>query len=896
MSSTENPFETPGPAASQPEFHMQAQAAWPPAPRCEVCGRQDETLRLSAYPYVYSIIVMTFRRGFTGVWCRRHRNRYWLLATAITSIAGWLGIPFGFLYTPLALFKLVQGGNQPATDNMRLLRSLSADKIRKGDIEGARSCLEAALQFKDDPAIKDELHRLPRTTALLSPSATEPGIIVRIYPLVCLLAGAAIIGFAVGLGVYFFTGLIFTPLQNQSSIYIDILSWIPLVAFAMINLVVLRQILEWALDKARVLQTLPAVLLGLASGMLAVYGLPDGRAAGMFIEDLHNEPLHNLADVLLTVGAVLTRGGILEIKNAFQEYGAYGLIYLTLFSGIALLYLYTLQNSATWLSAWKQRLVEQQDQWSSARPASVYTAWIALAGLLVVIFGFVAAFPQQSVVDYLEAINHTVKAYHFQQNGQLEQAKQEYLTAIHLRPGFVIAHSYLGWAYLQSDQFDESAAEFQETLRLNPNFVVAYDGLGWVNEAKGDYQNALSDFQQAVSLEPSLWDALLGMGYTYGELRQFNKAETAFQQVLTINPQSAEAEVGLGSIYLSQDAYEKSEAAFKQALKLDANQYQAHIGLGHLYINRDKIDQAISDFQEALKQAPDNNMAKFGLGMAYWNKSDFKNSADQLEALASKTPDYEGLHAALANVYFQLGQDEKERQELEKAKTTGTEDEVNWYLLGGYYSTKNQFDLAEAAYQKAVQLSPEVDFYHTYLATSRSAQQKFDLALEECEAAFSLSPDSADVYAARGEVYIDMERLDQAKQDLLKAAELDPQDASTHSTLSFIYFHSNQLEDALMEANKALQVTPYYPKAYINRGFVFLEQGKLEEAMQDANEAAKLAPRQDLPHYLLGMAYAKLQQKEEAARELGLFLKLYYDRAYTREYKTQAEQVLDSLQ
>ncbi len=94
----------------------------------------------------------------------------------------------------------------------------------------------------------------------------------------------------------------------------------------------------------------------------------------------------------------------------------------------------------------------------------------------------------------------------------------------------------------------------------------------------------------------------------------------------------------------------------------------------------------------------------------------------------------------------------------------------------------------------------------------------------------------------------------------------------------------------------ALQVTPYYPKAYTNRAFIYLEQGKLEDAMQDANKAAELAPKRDLPHYILGMVYAKLQRKEQAASELNLFLKLYYDRAYSRDYKSQAEQVLKSLQ
>jgi hypothetical protein len=49
--------------------------------RCQVCGRQDETLRVVAYPYLFSLIFVTFRRAFFG-----------LCAAAIASDIGhWPG-------------------------------------------------------------------------------------------------------------------------------------------------------------------------------------------------------------------------------------------------------------------------------------------------------------------------------------------------------------------------------------------------------------------------------------------------------------------------------------------------------------------------------------------------------------------------------------------------------------------------------------------------------------------------------------------------------------------------------------------------------------------------------------------------------------------------------------
>src|SRR5687767_9038226 len=94
---------------------------------CEVCGRQDETVRFVIYPYVFSFVVVTFQRAFSGCWCRLHRIPRWLAASLITSILGWLGIPFGILFTPLSLLQLARGGLQDRQINGQILRSIGEE-------------------------------------------------------------------------------------------------------------------------------------------------------------------------------------------------------------------------------------------------------------------------------------------------------------------------------------------------------------------------------------------------------------------------------------------------------------------------------------------------------------------------------------------------------------------------------------------------------------------------------------------------------------------------------------------------------------------------------------------------------------------------------------------------
>ncbi|MEJ2757993.1 MAG: hypothetical protein P8046_05860, partial [Anaerolineales bacterium] len=104
-------YEEESPAPQQPENFFQ-----PISPdkefsaeqvSCQECGIKDETLRLVSYPYVVSLIIVTFRRVFQGVYCDKHANRYYYLAVFITMTVGWLGIPFGFLFAPLTLASLL---------------------------------------------------------------------------------------------------------------------------------------------------------------------------------------------------------------------------------------------------------------------------------------------------------------------------------------------------------------------------------------------------------------------------------------------------------------------------------------------------------------------------------------------------------------------------------------------------------------------------------------------------------------------------------------------------------------------------------------------------------------------------------------------------------------------
>jgi len=76
---------------------------------CQKCGRSDSSLRLCAFPYIVSILILTFRRTWGGLYCVNCRGMEMFKAKLLTTFLGWWGIPFGPIYSLGVIFSPSEG-------------------------------------------------------------------------------------------------------------------------------------------------------------------------------------------------------------------------------------------------------------------------------------------------------------------------------------------------------------------------------------------------------------------------------------------------------------------------------------------------------------------------------------------------------------------------------------------------------------------------------------------------------------------------------------------------------------------------------------------------------------------------------------------------------------------
>jgi Flp pilus assembly protein TadD len=118
----------------------------------------------------------------------------------------------------------------------------------------------------------------------------------------------------------------------------------------------------------------------------------------------------------------------------------------------------------------------------------------------------------------------------------LQQAKEELLTAVRLRPDYVEAHYGLGRTFDALGDFDGAAVQFQRTLQLQPASYEVCDALGTVLTKQGHWAEAITYFTKSTEIKPDDAYAHYHLGLALSEQGATSRASAEFQKAHDIDP------------------------------------------------------------------------------------------------------------------------------------------------------------------------------------------------------------------------------------------------------------------------------------------------------------------------------------------------------------------------
>jgi tetratricopeptide (TPR) repeat protein len=135
-------------------------------------------------------------------------------------------------------------------------------------------------------------------------------------------------------------------------------------------------------------------------------------------------------------------------------------------------------------------------------------------------------------------------------------------------PDSAVSHYNLACILNSRGQIDEAIQEYQTAIRIQPA-AVAYRSLGAIYQTRGLINEAIEQYELAVRLQPSDADAHSLLATAYAESGALDKAIEHFRMAVQLQPDSANAQYNLGAAYLGKGLPREATHHLESAVRLN---------------------------------------------------------------------------------------------------------------------------------------------------------------------------------------------------------------------------------------------------------------------------------------------------------------------------------------
>ena len=198
---------------------------------------------------------------------------------------------------------------------------------------------------------------------------------------------------------------------------------------------------------------------------------------------------------------------------------------------------------------------------NSARPGRGKVLLVALAVILTGLLSFMSIRQIHIWKDTETLWTHEIEAYprrvtaahnnlgvFYKAAGRYDDAMEQFLIAIDVRPTYAQAYYNVGLLY-EAYKMPEMASDwYREAIRLDPGFKDTYSNLGALYDRLGDYKASVGVLREAVRRFPDDAKSRYNLGLALLQIGMKEEARAEFEAALAIEPTLVEARRMLGSL------------------------------------------------------------------------------------------------------------------------------------------------------------------------------------------------------------------------------------------------------------------------------------------------------------------------------------------------------------
>jgi tetratricopeptide (TPR) repeat protein len=377
-----------------------------------------------------------------------------------------------------------------------------------------------------------------------------------------------------------------------------------------------------SIDRRRILQVVPFVLLGLAAGLLTVWW------------ERYHQGTHGALFALTPIERVL------------------------------------IASRAIWFYAakliWPVNLTFIYPRWTIDSTQPLDFVWLAAAALTaaaiyfgrryvgrsleVAVLFFVATLSPVLGFIMLYTFRYTFVADHYQYLASIgpialisagvitlakkvEVARQVIFTAAIC---LLTALGVLTWR--QSHMYADIERLWRTTIARNPGCWMAHNNLGVVLAQKARIDEAIAHYRTALQMQPDYSDADYNLGNALLEKGQIDEALRHCERAVAIQPNDPDTQVALANALLYAGRIDDAIVHYQKALAMRPYYFPAHCNLSRALLQKGQVDAAISHARLALSIQPDSSDVHINLAAALTDKGLIREAMASYEKALQISP------------------------------------------------------------------------------------------------------------------------------------------------------------------------------------------------------------------------------------------------------------------
>lgn len=435
---------------------------------------------------------------------------------------------------------------------------------------------------------------------------------------------------------------------------------------------------------------------------------------------------------------------------------------------------------------------------------------------------------------------------------------EEIRPSIHIIRQDADTHYRNAMTALSRGHLNEARQEFLSALEKNPEFGEVYLELGKVELSLGFFEEAHDHLEASLNYLSSRYETLITLADLYQQVEQPDDVIACLQDILDDHTEDTAVRCRLALLYCQLDKIDRAVSTYRMALKYEPDNLSANRQLGLLFAAEGAEDEAIHYLEIVCRLDPNDGQSRGLLGRLYRSRGQLRQAEDAFARALELRPRDPDVRVEMSHLYRQQGRLDKAAEILERTLERSEGHLAASRQLAEIRLEAGDLQGAERSLREAIEFHPEDDRLHRQLGEVYLMLGRLDGALTCFEKVVDLRPECADMHNRLGRLYLKKNYDEKSVKEYTEAVSLHPLEPSYREDLGMAYYVSGKLPEAAAELHKATRLDGRNSDYFKALGFIYDEMGTPDEAVEYFKYAIHLDPKD--ARTLAALARARTKQ------------------------------------